>query len=812
MKHLAQRSDRTKERSKSRSRKSRMEGASLRKSISRLKEHSKSRGRKERNTVGGTATTNTTIPLKGGESTAKTKYHSARRRLPMSSNQMNDYLEEFNDDSKKREFKSRPHETKNERMSPTPHIPDLTVPNTIPIVRRLSLSAGGLLNCNDDMIKTLTKEIEAEDKEKATRPVARKRSNSWDSTHQQAESNTAINTKPPAESRKDYPQLSRRSSDSGPSLTIDVGKVELGQQRRKTSKYRRTSLDNSCIVSKGRCEKKRPSSLDPERRVNQAATDIMRSSRSSVGSFDINMLRDDSDAEDDKSKGGGGPDLDDEWKKRAEKRDETKQRRINSTEKKDESKRRSHHRSKSVEMNASSSSINVVDFDKLDDDMKKKRESGTSNPRRKMSAEHTKVDANKTERKRSSQGNVDNATPVTTAAVSSSNPRRKMSAEHTKVDANKTERKRSSQGNVDNATPVTTAAVSSSNPRRKMSAEHTKVDANKTERKRSSQRNVDNATPVTTAAADSSSAAVAAPDRQESQTSVVMQKEKKGVRISHFTICALGFWYVVSLLVVFALGFWLHMKFFSDEVNNNGGSSNNSSSNNNNGMISDQNPNFDNGNMAVPTQPGYFQGSKIIPSDTPNPSVEPTITPLPTTPNPSSYPSSSPTSSFPTLVPSYHPTMSPTITAYPTSTSSSSPSISAQPSSSPTAIPVCPDKLLKSITLGADNKLTMHYEVVEFPGDPLGVGGMLCTSIEYDGNAGWIGLALSGASRDPTFGRKEAIIGIPGVSTSVAVTSSGTTASVGQQVGSNFSGGPVLINPGKYEIPAGKNAAADLLL
>eukprot|EP01082_Thalassiosira_pseudonana_P015744 g14496.t1 g14496 contig9:1959729-1961297(-) len=303
MKHLAQRSDRTKERSKSRSRKSRMEGASLRKSISRLKEHSKSRGRKERNTVGGTATTNTTIPLKGGESSAKTKYHSARRRLPMSSNQMNDYLEEFNDDSKKREFKSRPHETKNERMSPTPHIPDLTVPNTIPIVRRLSLSAGGLLNCNDDMIKTLTKEIEAEDKEKATRPVARKRSNSWDSTHQQAESNTAINTKPPAESRKDYPQLIRRSSDSGPSLTIDVGKVELGQQRRKTSKYRRTSLDNSCIVSKGRCEKKRPSSLDPERRANQAATDIMRSSRSSVGSFDINMLRDDSDAEDDKIKG-----------------------------------------------------------------------------------------------------------------------------------------------------------------------------------------------------------------------------------------------------------------------------------------------------------------------------------------------------------------------------------------------------------------------------------------------------------------------------------------------------------------------------
>ena len=76
-------------------------------------------------------------------------------------------------------------------------------------------------------------------------------------------------------------------------------------------------------------------------------------------------------------------------------------------------------------------------------------------------------------------------------------------------------------------------------------------------------------------------------------------------------------------------------------------------------------------------------------------------------------------------------------------------------------------------------------------------------SIEYEGNAGWLGFAFSGASRDPSFGRKEAIIGIPGVTTLVAAASDGDV-SVGQQVGTSVLDGPQLVNPGKYEIPAGK--------
>lgn len=96
----------------------------------------------------------------------------------------------------------------------------------------------------------------------------------------------------------------------------------------------------------------------------------------------------------------------------------------------------------------------------------------------------------------------------------------------------------------------------------------------------------------------------------------------------------------------------------------------------------------------------------------------------------------------------------------------------------------------------------MRYEVVPFPpSDP--AGGLFCVSIEYEGNAGWIGFAVSGASRDPAFGRKEAIIGIPGVSTTVAVAPPGSDVAVGQQVGTMVMDGPVLINPGKYEIPAG---------
>jgi hypothetical protein len=98
----------------------------------------------------------------------------------------------------------------------------------------------------------------------------------------------------------------------------------------------------------------------------------------------------------------------------------------------------------------------------------------------------------------------------------------------------------------------------------------------------------------------------------------------------------------------------------------------------------------------------------------------------------------------------------------------------------------------------------MRYEVIPLPlSDPH--GGLFCVSIEYVGNAGWIGFAVSGASRDPSFGRKEAIIGLPGVTTSVAVASPEADVAVGQQVGTELADGPMLINPGKYEIPAGKH-------
>jgi len=97
----------------------------------------------------------------------------------------------------------------------------------------------------------------------------------------------------------------------------------------------------------------------------------------------------------------------------------------------------------------------------------------------------------------------------------------------------------------------------------------------------------------------------------------------------------------------------------------------------------------------------------------------------------------------------------------------------------------------------------MRYEVIIYPGDTKdGLGGLLCVSLEYTGGAaGWIGLAFSEASRAPQFGRKEAIIGIPGVQTSVAVDADGG-ASLGQQ-NVELKDGPEFVNPAKYVIPAG---------
>lgn len=123
------------------------------------------------------------------------------------------------------------------------------------------------------------------------------------------------------------------------------------------------------------------------------------------------------------------------------------------------------------------------------------------------------------------------------------------------------------------------------------------------------------------------------------------------------------------------------------------------------------------------------------------------------------------------------------------------------PSASPTTIPECPRQLVKSVVLDdskPDRTLTLRYEVVLYPG--VDRGGLLCFSLDYAGTASWIGVAFSEATRNPQFGRKEAIVGIPGLRTSVAVSDGG--ASLGQQV-VTIAGGPRFFNPGKYDIPAG---------
>lgn len=99
----------------------------------------------------------------------------------------------------------------------------------------------------------------------------------------------------------------------------------------------------------------------------------------------------------------------------------------------------------------------------------------------------------------------------------------------------------------------------------------------------------------------------------------------------------------------------------------------------------------------------------------------------------------------------------------------------------------------------------MKYEVVIYPENIMdGVGGLLCASLEYTGgSAGWIGLAFSEANRNPTFGRKEAIIGMPGIIATAAVQSSDDSSTGLGQQNAIVDGGPSFANPGKYAIPPG---------
>ena len=313
-------------------------------------------------------------------------------------------------------------------------------------------------------------------------------------------------------------------------------------------------------------------------------------------------------------------------------------------------------------------------------------------------------------------------------------------------------------------------------------------------------------------------------------TTPVIAREKKGVRISRVTLCAVFILYIISLALVGVLGFWLHMVIFPEEDNAQIIFSNGGDGANDKAVLEEDEgskvslsvaldtPTFSPSTGApsitampttetrapIPSRPSKQQTADI--KNPPADSIIPTISSYPTTSSspstlsPTNTPSFTPTTSIPTFSPS---TTEPTLSRNPSSIPSLSPSISSAPSSTPTGIPRCPEELQRTADLGPKSLITMRYEIIPLPlSDPH--GGLFCVSIEYPGNAGWIGFAVSGASRDPAFGRKEAIIGIPGVSTLVAVAGPGREVAVGQQVGTAVIDGPVLINPGKYEIPAGE--------
>lgn len=241
-------------------------------------------------------------------------------------------------------------------------------------------------------------------------------------------------------------------------------------------------------------------------------------------------------------------------------------------------------------------------------------------------------------------------------------------------------------------------------------------------------------------------------------------------------------WFL-SIFGFLGLGFFLHMQLFEEDAVDVTGS----------GMTAptlrpsgDGNSTTGDGSVAAGNYP---------------PTSSPILTYSPTTPSPTTLPST---------IPSFAPTTTPYPSSSPTAKSSSFPSSSIQPSHvpsdapsiAPTGIPGCPEQLLKTATLDDEGLIMMKYDVVIYQNDEYPGGGLLCASVEYnaDNPAAWIGLAFSEAKRDPAFGRKEAIIGLPGIRTSTPVATGGTAA-LGQQVGGI--GGPSFANPAKYIIPAG---------
>jgi hypothetical protein len=332
-------------------------------------------------------------------------------------------------------------------------------------------------------------------------------------------------------------------------------------------------------------------------------------------------------------------------------------------------------------------------------------------------------------------------------------------------------------------------------------------------------RNSSSARPTAAAAPVAVASGEASEEIDVERESSRNKKERSGIYISIFMMAVLCFCYVLSLIAFCALGFWLHMEFFAYKDTP--------------GRTGTANAGVNTGTYGnSPGQPGdssatpMLRPSSLRPS---GPTSSINIQPIPTegglgakvspaaTASPTAMASNNP-SSNPTPIVSDSPSSIPTSSSYPTSTPSISPSNlasespsmeptlipSESPSLSPTVLDVCPETLSRSMPFISDTSLTFYYETVIYRNHPN--GGLLCASLEYSGAAGWIGLAFSTAGRNPQFGRREAVIGMPGVESSVAVSSENVTSQAINPSGNqdNFvEGGPYFVNPGKYEIPAG---------
>jgi len=282
------------------------------------------------------------------------------------------------------------------------------------------------------------------------------------------------------------------------------------------------------------------------------------------------------------------------------------------------------------------------------------------------------------------------------------------------------------------------------------------------------------------------------------------QKKKSGWYLSHTMLCGICTCYTITLVLILVLGIGFGYILLPSYIDKDTSSTNPNNvdkgtpeptGSNSTSMESDGNSVLT--ALSSSTLPSYAPSSVN--------SVSPSYFP-------SHLASETPSSSkIPSRQPSWQPTVSsqPTISSSPTLAPSldSSSSPSDIPSASPTMRLECPDsdQLTMFATLDEEGLFTIKYHVVIYPDDyGDGLGGILCASLEYSGYASWLGLALSDATRDPRFGRKEAIIGIPGIQQTMAVVSADVgSASLGQQVGGGIKDGPPFQNPAKYIIPAG---------